>query len=170
MKQQIAGAVVAVCLSLPIAARAACGSAFCSVNTDWASQGEWTEAGGKLDLRYEFINQNQPRAGAEAVDIGQVRSQHHDEVRTINRNWIAQFDYNFNSNWGVSASLPYFIRDHEHIHNHDGGQIPEHWHFNDIGDARVLGRYQFALHSEAPSALGFSLGRQTSHRPHRCDE
>jgi outer membrane putative beta-barrel porin/alpha-amylase len=136
---------------------AACGSAFCTVNTDWASQGEWTEAGGKLDLRYEFINQNQPSAGAEAVGVGQV-PQHHDEVQTINRNWIGQFDYNFNPQWGISATLPFIDRDHVHIHNHDGEQIPESWHFDEIGDARVTGRYQLDLHAEAPSALGFSLG------------
>jgi hypothetical protein len=141
----------------PLAAGAGCGSAFCAVNTDWASQGEWTEAGGKLDLRYEFIDQDQPRHGAEKVAVGEV-PQHHDEVRTINRNWIGQFDYNFNARWGLSASLPLINRDHEHIHNHHGAQLPESWHFTEIGDARVLGRYQLALHGAAPSAIGFSLG------------
>ena len=150
-----AGVVLSLCIGAD--ARAACGTAFCAVNTDWASQGEWTEAGGKLDLRYEFIDQDQPRHGAERVDVGQVR-EHHDEVRTINRNWIAQFDYNFTPNWGVSASVPYFVRDHQHIHNHGGGQLHDAWHFSEIGDARVTGRYQFALQSEAPSALGVSLG------------
>jgi hypothetical protein len=142
---------------IPLHAFAACGSAFCTVNTDWAAQGEWTEPGGKLDLRYEFINQNQPRAGAEAVGVGQV-PQHHDEVQTINRNYIAQFDYNFNAHWGLGATLPFIDRDHTHIHNHRGAQIPETWHFDDIGDARVTGRYQHALHTEAPSSVGMSLG------------
>ena len=123
-------------LVVPGPAMAGCGSAFCLVNTDWASQGEWTEAGGRFDLRYEYIDQNQPRHGAERVGVGEV-PQHDDEVRTINRNWIAQFDYNFNSNVGVSAIVPWVNRDHEHIHNHQGEQIPEQWHFNEIGDARV---------------------------------
>ena len=134
-----------------------CGSAFCMVNTDWASQGEWTETGGKFDLHYEFIDQDQPRAGAEAVAVGQVPQQH-DEVRTINRNWIAQFDYNFGANWGVSASLPLINRDHQHIDNRQGTKLAEQWHFTEIGDARVLGRYQFSLHTEAPSAMGIALG------------
>ena len=157
MKTLWAAAALALYTTLPTDSNAACGSAFCSVNTDWASQGEWTEHGGKLDLRYEFIDQHQPRHGAEAVGVGEV-PQHHDEVSTINRNWIAQFDYNFNANWGVSASVPYFVRDHEHIHNHMGGQETEQWHMDELGDTRVLGRYQFSLNSEAPSALGFSLG------------
>jgi Putative MetA-pathway of phenol degradation len=156
-RKLLLGVATAAGLLQPGLATAGCGSAFCVVNTDWATQGEWTEAGGKVDLRYEFIDQDQPRAGAEKIDVGQV-PRHHDEVRTINRNWIGQFDYNFNANWGVSASLPLISRDHQHIHNHHGAQLPEEWHFSEIGDARVLGRYQFALHSEAPSALGFSLG------------
>ena len=144
-------------MASPLAAHAGCGSAFCAVNTDWASQGEWTEAGGKLDLRYEFIDQDQPQHGAEKVGVGEV-PQHDDEVRTINRNWIGQFDYNFNARWGLSAIVPLISRDHEHIHNHNGAQLPESWHFTEIGDARVLGRYQLALHGEAPSSIGLSLG------------
>jgi len=154
-------ALLAVLASIvPQAALAACGSAFCTVNTDWASQGEWTEAGGKIDLRYEFIKQEQPRNGAEAVGVGQVPGQEHDEVRTINRNYIAQFDYNFNAHWGFSASLPFVSRDHEHIHNDEdtGERELEAWHFNELGDLRVNGRYQLQLHTEAPSSLGFSLG------------
>ena len=151
---------LALFAGLPVTAFAACGSAFCTVNTDWASQDEWTEAGGKLDFRYEFIDQNQPRAGAERVGVGQVPGQEHDEVRTINRNYIGQFDYNFNSRWGVFVSLPFLSRDHQHIQNDEdtGERIPEAWHFNEIGDMRVSGRYQIALHTEAPSSVGYTLG------------
>jgi hypothetical protein len=148
---------IALAMAYPLAGNAGCGSAFCAVSTDWASQGEWTEAGGKVDLRYEFIDQDQPRHGAEKVGVGEV-PQHDDEVRTINRNWIGQLDYNFNARWGVSAIVPLISRDHEHIHNHNGEQLPESWHFTEIGDARVLGRYQLPLHGEAPSSIGFSLG------------
>src|SRR5690349_42869 len=148
----------AVIISHP--ANSACGSAFCTVNTDWASRGEWTEPGGRLDLRYEYIRQAQPRAGAESVEVGQVPGQEHDEVRTINRNYVVQFDYNFNERWGLSAIVPFVSRDHEHIHNDEatGEREPEAWHFNEFADARIYGRYQLQLHSEAPSSLGFALG------------
>jgi hypothetical protein len=141
-------------------AHSACGSAFCTVNTDWASRGEWTEPGGRLDLRYEYIRQAQPRAGAESVGVGEVPGQEHDEVRTINRNYVAQLDYNFNTRWGLSAIVPFVSRDHEHIHNDEatGEHDPEAWHFDELADARIYGRYQLQLHSEAPSALGFALG------------
>jgi hypothetical protein len=130
-------------------ASASCGAAFCMVNTSWNVQGAWTEPGLRFDLRYEYIDQDQPRSGSDKVGVGQIPA-HHDEVRTINRNWIATVDYTFNSDWGVSATLPLLDRDHMHIHNHRGQQLLETWNFTRVGDMRVLGRRQWqAEHREA---------------------
>jgi len=130
-------------------ARASCGAAFCMVNTSWNVQGAWTEPGLRFDLRYEYIDQDQPRHGSSKVGVGQI-PQHHDEVRSINRNWLAAADYTFNGDWGVSATLPILDRDHTHIHNHRGQQLIETWNFTRIGDMRVLGRRQWqAEHREA---------------------
>ena len=107
-------------------AQASCGSAFCIVNTSWNVQGAWTEPGARFDLRFEYIDQDQPRAGSDKVAVGQI-PQHHDEVRTINRNWLATFDYTFNADWGVSATLPLVDRFHEHIHNLQGQKLVEQW-------------------------------------------
>ena len=63
-------------------------------------------------------------AALAAVGVGEIR-QHHDEIRTINRNWIGTYDYTFNPDWGVSATLPYSIRDHSHIHHHMGEDLME---------------------------------------------
>jgi hypothetical protein len=125
------------------AAFASCGAAFCTINTNWDVQGVWVEPGARADLRFEYIDLDQPRAGSKRVAVGEV-PRHHDEIRTINRNWLASFDYTFNANWGVAATLPLVDRDHSHIHNHRGEQLYEIWDFTRIGDARVLGRYQFA--------------------------
>ena len=84
---------------------ASCGSAFCLVNTNWGAQGVWTEPGWRADLRYEYINQDQPRAGSQNVGIGQI-PQHHDEVQTLNRNVFATLDYGFSDQWGVSTIGP----------------------------------------------------------------
>jgi len=138
-------------------AQAACGAAFCTVNTNWSTQGEWTGRGGRFDLRFEYIDQDQPRAGSDAVGVGEIPG-HHDEVRTINRNWIALIDYNFNPTWGVSASLPLIDRDHTHIHNHHGAQLYETWQFTELGDARVSGRYRFASWDGGLASAGASLG------------
>lgn len=123
-------------------AQASCGASFCMVNTSWSVQGASTEPGLRLDLRYEYIDQDQPRHGSGKVGVGQI-PQHHDEVRTINRNWIASVDYAFDANWGVSATLPVSNRDHAHIHNHRGAKLWETWDFTRAGDARVLGRRQW---------------------------
>ncbi len=131
-------AALAACFPL---AHASCGSAFCLVNTNWGAQGVWTEPGWRADLRYEYINQDQPRAGTQNVGVGEIR-QHHDEVQTLNRNWFATLDYGFSPNWGATVIVPWIDRSHEHIHNHHGETIPESWSFSDPGDVRVAGRYQ----------------------------
>jgi hypothetical protein len=136
---------------------AGCGSAFCSLSTDWGTQGAWTEAGGRFDLRYEFVDQDQPRTGTRNLSVGEI-SQHHDEVRTINRNWIAAYDYSFDSNWGLSIQVPVVSRSHSHIHNHMGTPLPEAWTFTEAGDARVTGRYRFAPESPESGAFGLQFG------------
>jgi hypothetical protein len=138
-------------------AHAACGVSFCAVNTDWAVQGEWTKRGGRVDLRFEYIDQDQPRSGTDKVAVGEV-PRHHDEVRTINRNWIATFDYNFSAKWGISAALPVVDRSHEHIHHHHGSQLLETWNFTEAGDARVTGRYRFASWAGGLGAAGVNVG------------
>ena len=149
--------LAATLLATSVEASAGCGSAFCSLNTDWSAQGAWTESGGRFDLRYEFIDQDQPRAGTEDVEVGQIPS-HHDEVRTINRNIIAGFDYSFDSNWGIAVQLPVVNRSHTHIHNHGGGQFLDAWNFTEIGDASVVGRYRFAPVQADAGPFGLQFG------------
>jgi hypothetical protein len=131
-------------------AQATCGAAFCMVNTNWDVQGVWTEPGMRFDLRFEYIDQDQPMSGSSKVGVGEI-PRHHDEVRTINRNWLATFDYTFNDKWGVAATLPVVDRDHTHIHNHQGQQLVDNWNFTEVGDVRVLGRRQWS--SENREAL-----------------
>ena len=173
MKQLLLAVLASAC-AFAGGARASCGAAFCMVNTSWNTQGVWTEPGLRFDLRFEYIDQDQPMAGDSKVGVGQI-SQHHDEVRTINRNWLATVDYAFNADWGVSATLPLIDRDHTHIHNHRGAQLTESWSFNELGDVRVLGRRQW--HSESPAAermdfygVNFGLKLPTGKRDVRNDE
>src|SRR6185503_2236542 len=53
-----------------------------------------------------------------------------------------------------SVTVPVVDREHFHIHNHQGGQIPETWNFTELGDVRVLGRYQLPVR-QAPDSLSF---------------
>jgi hypothetical protein len=137
-------------------ATAGCGTAFCSLNTDWSTHGAWTDRGGRFDLRYEFIDQDQPRSGTEEVSVGEI-PRHHDEVRTINRNLIAGFDYTFDANWGLAITAPVVSRSHSHIHNHHGAALSEEWNFTRLGDMRLAGRYRFTPESSSPDAGNFGL-------------
>jgi hypothetical protein len=146
--------MAAFALGIAADAAASCGTAFCMVNTSWNVQGVWTEPGGRLDLRFEYIDQDQPRAGSREVRVGEI-PKHHDEVRTVNRNWLATYDYAFDEAWGVSATLPVLDRSHAHIHNHHGAQIHDRWNFTELGDMRVLGRRQWRGESLEAQRLDF---------------
>ena len=151
--------VAACAAAIPSLAVASCGSAFCSVNTNWTMQSAMTEPGSALDLRYESINQDQPRAGTDKVAVGQIRD-HHDEVSTFNRNLLATYNRNFNSTWGMALTAPLVERDHLHIHHHQGEKIEERWKFTKLGDIRVQGRYSLSYLGDPlnPSSAGISFG------------
>ena len=152
------GCLVSVATS-PVAA--SCGAAFCVVNTDWSAQGAWTEAGGRVDLRYEYIDLDQPRQGSRRIGVGEV-TRHHDEIRTRNHNWVAALDWNIGPRWGVTLTVPYVEREHSHIHNHAGERIFDAWHFRGLGDVRIQGRYDIASTTAADTAAsrvwGITLG------------
>jgi Putative MetA-pathway of phenol degradation len=137
------------------AANASCGAAFCNVNTNWSLQGVWTQPGPHLDLRFEYIDQDQPMNGSRRIAVGEIPA-HHDEVRTINRNLLTTFDYGFNANWGVTVVVPVVDRSHEHIHNHRGAQLIETWNFTELGDMRIQGRYQTYFGEITADRAGFA--------------
>jgi hypothetical protein len=144
-------------ISLPAAA--SCGSAYCSINTDLAAEAAGIIEGSVLDLRYERINQNQPRSGSGKVAVGQI-PKHHDEVSTRNGNVLATYSRTFASGWGLSVTAPFSDRDHVHIHNHRGAKFVDEWDYREIGDMRVTGRYQKALtgSDDAPRTAGVIFG------------
>lgn len=135
-------------------AQATCGLSFCMVNTNWNLQGLVAEPGLRLDIRYEFVDQDQPLTGSRKLRVGEM-PKHHDEVRTINRNLVSTLDYTFDAQWGISAVIPVVDPDHRHIHNHRGTPIGETWDFTRLGDVRVLGRYQTGHGDPANGRLNF---------------
>ena len=161
MKRLLLCGLAALMPLMPDSATASCGSAFCALSTDWSAQGAWTEPGARFDLRYEYINQDQPMTGSRRIGVGEV-PRHHDEVYTKNRNWLGTLDYTLNADWALNASVPIVDREHFHIHNHGGGQLPEQWSFSNIGDARVLARRRLATFEDADAhsvgTLGFNVG------------
>src|SRR3546814_3217233 len=110
MTRSLPLAAALVALAVPSSAYASCGSAFCSINTNWNVQSAWTEPGTRFDLRYEFIDQDQPRPHGHDVAVGEL-PRHHDEVETINPTTFATIDNSFARNWGLRVSLPIEMRD-----------------------------------------------------------
>lgn len=145
----------------PLIASASCGSAFCTINTSWDAHGAWLEPGARFDLRYESIRQDQPRTGTRNIGVGEI-PRHHDEVLTVNRNLLGSVDYTFNQNWGVNVLVPMVDRQHDHIHNHMGEQIPESWKFTELGDVRAMARLRLTTteNRDAPSVAtsGINFG------------
>jgi hypothetical protein len=137
-------------------AHAHCGGAFCTLNTNWDVQGVWTKPGVRLDLRAEFIDLDQLRHGSDKTAPAGVADTH-DELRTINRNYIATLDYSFSPDWGVSVRLPLVDRYHNHIHNDPAGPESETWRFTEIGDLQAVARYTFH-HFEDGGDMGVRFG------------
>lgn len=155
----LAPAVAALSALLCLSAHASCGSAYCSLNTDLAAQAAGIAEGNAFDLRYEAIDQRQPRYGSSKVGVGEI-ARHHDEVSTRNRNLIGTYSHAFGSGWAVSVSAPFAAREHLHIHNHRGQKLRDEWDFRELGDVRVTARYQAALEGSgaAPRTAGFLIG------------
>lgn len=155
LRDAAAAAIAAASLAAGTAS-ASCGAAFCLVNTQWGVQGIWHEPGLRADLRYETIEQDQPRTGTRNVAVGEIPA-HHDEVRTRNRNLLATFEYGVSQDLGLSLVVPWVDRFHEHRHNHHGAVIPEQWSLNGIGDVRLTARYQRVADEDARAGtLGFA--------------
>lgn len=151
----LAVSVLLLTAATPHAARASCGATFCSVNTQGETQGAWTEPGLRLSLRYEYIDQDQLRAGAKKVEPAGVPGTE-DELRTLNRNIQVGMDYTFNPAWAVSAQVPVVQHDHRHVHN-DAPPEYEIWNLASLGDLRLSGRYQKALSSDDTVGIQFGL-------------
>jgi hypothetical protein len=144
---------------VPSAAMASCGASFCAVNSNWTSESVLADATHAFDLRYEYINQDQPMAGSRKIRAGEIAA-HHDEVSTENRNVVASYSHNFTGRLGLTVSASAVARDHEHIHNHHGEQIRGHWDFTELGDVRLVGRYQLSAVVDPlkPASSGLTFG------------
>jgi hypothetical protein len=154
-----AAAAALIAFGVSTSARASCGSAFCSLTTDFGTDAAGLAEGGRVDLRYENINQGQPRAGSRKVRVGEIPADH-DEVSTKNQNLIATYSRMYANGWGFSVAAPIVDRQHFHIRNEPGEQTPERWNFTELGDVRLTGRYHRILEGlgESNGAVGAIFG------------
>jgi hypothetical protein len=142
-KLTIAGLLAA----LPSASVFACASCGCSLSSDWDSQGVSSSQGWKLDLRYDYLNQNEYRHGTSKVAYD-PNTGAENETYTKNQYFTAGLDYSYNANWGVSLQLPFIDRQHATNGNPDATTLVLQGAGNTgiqdtkrIGDVKLIGRY-----------------------------
>lgn len=150
------------------AAQAHCGSAYCLVNTSWSTQGLWSAPGSRLDLRYEFIDQDRLQRGRGAGDhdtevaaaspalraaggaapVDRPAPHHeaapHEPLRTLNRVTSLSFEHSFDRRFGVAVIVPWVARLHDALYLGAHGSHVHTTEFSRLGDVRVLGRWQVA--------------------------
>jgi len=146
---------------------AACASCGCTLSSDWQNMGTSDEPGLRMDLRYDYLNQNQLRSGTGTISPSAasqiVNNGNPQEVEKYTKNQYLTLgaDYSFNSAWGVNLQLPYIQRTHSTLGTASdgitagtgGGQYDSST--SSIGDIKLVGRYQ-GLVSE--HHIGLMLG------------
>lgn len=125
----------------------ACASCGCSLSSDWESQGLVAEPGWRLDLRYDYIKQDQLRSGSNAVSRGAYPLPQDREIEqvTTNRYYTVALDYSPNRDWGVNVQTLFVDRFHQTVTPSDPGPSTNtavsESNTNKLGDIRVTGRY-----------------------------
>ncbi|MGA8136751.1 MAG: TonB-dependent receptor [Pseudomonas gingeri] len=146
-------AAVSIAAAFPHLAMA-CASCGCTLSSDWDNLGISNSSGLKLDLRYDYLNQNQLRSGTGTISptaASQITNKGDpQEVEKYTRNdyLTLGLDYSFNANWGVDVQVPYIYRSHSTLGTASDGVTPGDGggqyssRTSSLGDVKVIGRYQ----------------------------
>src|SRR5438552_14263117 len=154
-------------LSAAGAAQSSCGSAFCVLNTNWATQGVASEPGAfRLDERFEFVDQKHLMQGTKRISQADDPADT-PELRTIDRNLVKTLADPVTKNWAVSVSVPVVDRSHSHIADPTGAATFEKWDFTKVGDTRVLGMYRFDNEKNPVVSQGLIFGLKLPTGSHR---
>jgi len=149
----------AVALSCSLAPSAqACSACGCTLNSDWASQGLAASGGWRVDLRYDFFEQDQLRSGTDKVSRSSIAFPADDEVQkfTINRNTTLSLDYSPNKDWAINLMLPWYDRGHATVAEGDTELSTSQ--DSGIGDVRIMGRWSgFAAQRSSGILFGLKL-------------
>src|ERR1022692_3153950 len=102
-------------LSVSTARVWACASCGCTLSSNWEDS---SQAGFKLDLRYDYINQNQLRSGTTTISpdaasqMSNIGNRQEVETYTENNYLTASGEYSIDPSWKVSLQIPYIVRHH----------------------------------------------------------
>ena len=140
----------------------ACSACGCTLSSDWASQGFAASNGWRLDVRYDYFEQDELRSGTDKVSRSSFSFPADDEVQqyTINRNATFSLDYSPNRDWGFNLTLPSFDRPHATIA--EGDTEISTSHDSGIGDLRLVARYS-GFDAQRSTGLLFGIKLPTGH-------
>lgn len=93
-----------------------------------------------MDLRYDYLNQNEVRSGTGKVGAWPVAG-HEQEQFTENNYLTVGLDYSWNSNWGINLQIPYIDRAHGTNGTAYDGTDAGTSHTQSLGDVKIIGRY-----------------------------
>lgn len=162
--------LAAIMLLLSPVAASACSSCGCSLNTDWQNLVYANKPGLKIDIRYDYLDQNQLRSDSGLISpfiaSQRVNYNGNQEIEKYTRNHYLTLgiDYSPNRDWGINLQAPYIIRSHSTLGmmsngvtpGDDGGQYDSRT--SNIGDMKIIGRYQgFTSKHNLGVLLGFKL-------------
>ncbi len=146
----------------------ACASCGCTLSSDWENMQFSYTPGIKLDLRWDYIDQNQLRSGTgrisstAASQVMENGSPAEVEKYTRNNYYTLGIDYSTSPDWGVNVQVPFIDRSHETLGTASDGTTPGPGggqydsRTESFGDVRVVGRYQGFI--PGCSNLGVLLG------------
>ncbi|MCG6550783.1 MAG: transporter [Candidatus Magnetominusculus sp. LBB02] len=147
----------------------ACSCGSCTLNTDWDNLLLSSTSGLKLDLRYDYLNQNQLRSGSSAISpsaASQIMNNGNPqevEKYTKNNTLTLGADYTFNHDWGINVQIPYINRSHSTLGMMSDGYTPGDGggqygsNTSNIGDIKLLGRYQGFTTEECSLGVLFGI-------------
>jgi hypothetical protein len=141
-------------------AHASCGSSFCTVNTNWDTQGLSHDSGLMADLRYSYAKADEFRAGSskKALEAPSGSDEEIEDRRTINQIVNLSLDYAISPRWGATLGLPFVMRDHQHTFDSSvTGPFVQQARFNALGDVRVLGTWKAGAGHESGGGVKFGV-------------
>jgi hypothetical protein len=146
----------------------ACASCGCTLSSDWESQGLSAQEGLRLDIRYDYLDQDQLRSGSQSISPSAasalVTKSGPQEVERDTKNdyLTTSVDYSFSKDWSVSVQIPYIFRDHSTLGTNSNGTDPADDAYtsktSNVGDVKLIARYQgFTTQHNAGVLFGFKL-------------
>lgn len=125
----------------------ACASCGCTLSSDWDSQGFTTQTGLRLDVRYDYLNQDQLRSGKGQASAAAVGASGQEVEKFTRNNYLTVgVDYTFSPEWGVNVQMPWINRNHATLGTGSDGSAPADGAYasstSSLGDVKIVGRYQ----------------------------